>query len=119
VFSITRTDGKALTLQTPVKAPADPGYAPFIYSGQLIDVKYLDENIAAAYPRAISIEILSGPHTGWHGSVNADWTGPWVGIPLGIVGALTLVGLATRQRRPANENLPQGTRDSGPTTLNL
>jgi hypothetical protein len=48
-------------------------------------VVYLDDPTRDLNHEAIHIEVLSGRHTGWSGSVDARPFGLWLGIPAGIL----------------------------------
>ena len=79
---------------------------PFFARGELVTVTYLDENKKNEYPRAIAYQALTGNRAGEHGSVSADWIGPWIGVPLWFVAAMALQGLARvrKQKSPETES---------------
>jgi hypothetical protein len=96
--AIVGEDGKQNIFRLPFSPPTNPGYEPYLTPGQLLKFTYLDEHPANDFPRIIYLSVLDGPHAGWVNSVNADWVGPWMLIPVGITGALIFIGFATVNR---------------------
>lgn len=78
-FDIVLSSGAEMSFREGVSPPAHS-------HNQLLLVTYLDEKVANEFPRAIGAEILTGPATGSRSSVSANWFGPWLFCPLGILG---------------------------------
>jgi len=67
-----------------------------LHVGETVQIQYLDEKREDGLPpRAIKIEITDGPYAGWHDSVDANWFGIWLLLPIGILGALVSIAFAT------------------------
>jgi len=82
--------------------------------GQAVAVTYLDENDHAHDPRAISVDILSGQRAGYHDSVNADWFGTWLGVPMSFAGGVLFLVLASRHLRTKSEPPETNPDDASP-----
>ncbi len=100
-FLLGQMDGTSFLLQTPIDPSRQGKYGPYLHVGETVQVQYLNEKREDGLPpRAINIEILDGPYAGWHDSVDANWFGLWLLLPIGILGALVSIGFATKNLSP-------------------
>lgn len=97
-FGVLLPDGNVIGLRGAVTPP-------FFARHEAMHVTYLDERVYATYPRAIAIRVLSGPRAGWQDTVSADWMGPWLETPFGIMGVLVFAVLAGLHQRPRSKDL--------------
>ena len=109
-FDIVLEDGALMGFREGVSPPRNS-------YGQLLQVTYLDEKVVGAYLRAIAAENLTGPYTGSRNSVNANWIGPWLLCPLGVLGIFWSNFLARRNLRVKAKSEPGDEVDT--TELNL
>src|ERR1700679_3902518 len=95
-FLLGRMDGTSILLQTPIDPSRRGEYGPYLHVGETVQIQYLDQKREDGLPpRAIKIEITDGPYAGWHDSVDANWFGIWLLLPIGILGALVSIAFAT------------------------
>jgi len=60
-------------------------------------VTYLDEDTPDDRPRVVAAQVLTGPSEGYRTSVSADWDGPWILFPIGILIILGSIALEPRK----------------------
>ena len=112
LFNLVRDDGSQIPFQTDIDPPATD-HERYIPDGELLQVIYLDEASSRTSARVTSLKILSGPHSGWHRSLDANWLGAWLLFPGGLTVVLYAMVQMAQNRRAvdptteANEANPQ------------
>jgi hypothetical protein len=95
-FRFVPDSGKPVNIETAIVLP--DWNDPAIFNGRSFRIVYLKESDRVLKNEAIDIEILSGEHVGFHGSLDARATGAWLWIPAGAAfGAFGFFGLRYRK----------------------
>jgi hypothetical protein len=105
-FLLSQSGGNTIGIATRIKPPLCWPGPSSDSDGDQYRVVYLDDPSRSLEHEAIRIDVLSGGHVGWSGSVDARPLGTWLGIPAGIV--LIIVGTIGAQfhRRERSEPAP-------------
>lgn len=71
-FVLKASPTARLLLKTPIDIPESGPGKPDLGNGDTVRIIYLDETTFVSDPRAIRIEVVSGSHAGWVGSVGGS-----------------------------------------------
>ncbi len=102
-FQLDSDGQSSIEIATRIKPPLCWREDSSGFSADIYRVVYLDDPTRDLNHEAIRIEVLSGRHTGWSGSVDARPLGLWLGIPAGILLIIAGGVGALRNRRELPE----------------
>src|SRR5580704_13554056 len=106
-FRFEPDGGKSVNIETEIILP--DWNAPAIFNGRTFRVVYLQDSKRILKNEAIDIEILSGEHAGFHGSLDARPAGEWLGIPAGAaLFGFGFLGLKYRKDDATSTQAPNG-----------